>query len=137
MSRKSHASSLQAVYNYVSAGYPVTLKDICLATGLSQTTVRKCRDELMANGFIKVDHFVGNSVAYKSNASANYVSVFGDVSSIEDNAFSFLVRVEGFTFDINGDTIRQVWDLNLDRSIMKSIAEFVATYDETSDVPFF
>lgn len=137
MSRKAHYSALQAVYNYVSGGFPVSLKDICIATGLTQPTVRRCRDELMARGHIKVDHFSGNRVAFKTNYNADYTSVFGKVTSIQDDAFTFLVRVEDFSNDINGEMVRHIHELNLDRSIVESIGRYVADYNKHSDTPFF
>lgn len=134
MNRPSHIKALQKVYHYLAKGYPTALKDVCNATGLSYPTVRNCRDELIIKGYLKVHHFNGNNVCYTPTV-ANVVTVFGEVTSIVDQAFTFKVNVKGDNFDFEGDPVDQFWELNLDLNIMKAIADYMNKLD--NDLPLF
>lgn len=137
MANKKSIAKIRKVYEYI-AKFPalgLTIKDIAKGTNLNVATVRSARQFLIKHDFIRVVGFSNNgSVRYETTVDT-WAQVFGHVSSISNYDGSCAVDIDGYGFDVDGNTYPRHWRILFDTQILKEIADYVKVLPD--DEPFF
>lgn len=135
MANKKNIEKIRKVYEVITRGYPVTLKEVAKELHINVATVRSARDFLMSERYIRVRRFDTRGAVCYEATDDTWFNVWGEVTSIRNYDFAQVVEINGYGFDLDGNEYPKHWEISFDNCILKSIADYVKSIPD--EVPFF